>query len=113
MCDEWMPSLSLPLTAEQFNQLPRHAAYKYEYRDGRLFLSPRPRHYHALLDLPAVTLEETRDLTVRPLRREDAGPLAEVFAAAFDRVQPFGGLNDAQRLEAAQSCLERTLTDGD
>ena len=52
-------------------------------------------------------------MTVRPVQRGDAAQLASVFAAAFERVQPFGGLTDAQRQEAARSCLQRTLTHGD
>lgn len=113
MCDEWMPSLTLPLTREQFWQLPRNDAFKYEYLNGQVILSPRPKHYHALLDLTAAAPEVCRDVTVRPLRREDVPGLVPVFAAAFDRVQPFGCLLDAQRGEAAQSCLQRTLTGGD
>jgi GNAT superfamily N-acetyltransferase len=114
MCDEWMPGLTLPLTPEQYTQLPRHAAYRYEYHDGHATLSPRPRHYHALLDLAAVSpAAPPRGVTVRPVRRGDIPALEGVFAASFDGVQPFGGLNDAQRLEAARSCLERTLTGGD
>ena len=66
-----------------------------------------------MLDLTTAALEPAPGLKVRPLRRADAAPLEEVFAAAFDRVQPFGGLTDAQRRQAAQSCLQRTFTDGD
>src|SRR3954452_318799 len=113
MCDEWMPSLTLPLTAEQFWQLPRHGAYRYEYLDGQAHLSPRPRHYHALLDLEAAGPEECRRLRVRPAVREDLAELEGVFAAAVDRVQPFGSLNDGKRREAARACLQRTLTGGD
>ena len=28
MCDQWMPSIKLPLTPEQFHELPRNAAGK-------------------------------------------------------------------------------------
>src|SRR2546423_464085 len=31
MCDDWMPVIRLPLTLDQFHQLPRNPAYKYEY----------------------------------------------------------------------------------
>lgn len=113
MCDEWMPSLTLPLTPEQFRLLPRHSAYRFEYLDGQAHLSPRPRHYHALLDLTAVALEAERRLRVRPAVPADTPELERVFAAAFDRVQPFGGLEDDKRREAARTCLQRTLTGGD
>jgi GNAT superfamily N-acetyltransferase len=114
MCDEWMPALTLPLTPEQFTQLPRSAAYRYEYSNGEAVLSPRPRHYHALLDLAAAAPPApTPGVVVRPLHTGHVPELEGVFAAAFDRVQPFGSLSDAQRLEAARSCLRRTLTGGD
>src|SRR5262245_18524120 len=51
MCDEWMPVLQLPLTIEQYHQLPRNPSYKYEYIQGKACLTPRARHYHALLDV--------------------------------------------------------------
>ena len=31
MCDDWMPTIELPITIEQFHQLPRNRACKYEY----------------------------------------------------------------------------------
>ena len=51
MCDEWMDGLQLPLTIEQFHRLPRNPAFKYEYLDGTAYLSPRPKYFHAMLDL--------------------------------------------------------------
>ena len=47
MQDEWFRGLELPLTWEQFHELPRNAAYKYEYFEHRAWLSPRPKFYHA------------------------------------------------------------------
>src|SRR3954468_22821868 len=111
MCDQWMPTIKLPLTLEQFHELPRNAAYRYEYLDGQAYLSPRSRHYHALLDLrPADTEQEM------PLRRvgaEDFDGLVQLFAAAFRGIQPYGSLNDETRAEAARQALERTRTGGD
>src|SRR5215831_15840771 len=40
MCDECMPHIQLPLTIEQFRQMPRNAAYKYEYLNEVAHLSP-------------------------------------------------------------------------
>src|SRR5262249_16546096 len=117
MCDEWMPRLELPITFEQFHQLPRNAAYKYEYFDKRAWLNPRPRYYHALLDLPPLAdrpLEGvSRKTTLRPMRPEDWEELAPLFAAAFDRQQPFCGLERQQRAEAVRKSLEHTRTGGD
>lgn len=117
MCDQWMPTLRLPLTWEQFAQLPRNPAYKYEYLEGQALLSPRTRFYHARLDLKRharqAKAEVPEGMTLRPARAEQLTGLAELFAAAFDRLQPFGSLDEAGQLRAARGCLERTRTGGD
>jgi GNAT superfamily N-acetyltransferase len=111
MCDAWMPSLQLPLTLEQFHQLPRNPAYKYEYLNGQVHLTPRGKHYHALLDLDAIKPAEAAGL--RRLEAEDWEELVPLFAGAFRATQPFGSLDDATRLDAAGKCLERTRSGGD
>jgi hypothetical protein len=117
MCDEWMPALQLPLSWEQFLQLPRNAAYKYEYLEGKAFLRPRPKHYHALLDLQSYAApSDAGDLdgiTLCPMTVEDLPHLEPLFAAAFHRIQPFGSLDDGTQREAAQQCLLRTRSGGD
>ena len=117
MSDEWMPVIKLALSREQFHQLPRNAAYKYEYINGQAYLTPRPKHYHALLDLrsflkdaPADALEPT---ALRQARVEDFTALVPLFAAAFQRIQPFGSLEHDKRQEAARQALERVRTGGD
>jgi hypothetical protein len=111
MCDDWMPTIRLRLTPEQFQQLPRHAAYKYEYLGGDALLSPRARHYHALLHLTPSTVE--CDVPLRPARADDFTNLITLFAETFREIQPFGSLDDATRLLAARQTLERTRTGGD
>ncbi len=119
MCDEWMPTLELDLPAEQFRQLPRNPAFKYELIGGRVVLTPRPRHFHGLLDLRSPTAESLAaegpppGVTLRPFRDEDWQPLEPVFAAAFRTTQPFGSLDEPTRREAASQCLRRTATSGD
>jgi GNAT superfamily N-acetyltransferase len=106
-----MPLIKLPLTMEQFRQLPRNAAYKYEYIDHQAYLTPRPRNYHALLDLQPLEVPELVD--VRPIQVEELMSLDDLFAATFRHIQPFGCLDDATRLKAAQQALERVQTGGD
>jgi hypothetical protein len=117
MCDEWMPSLQLPLTPEHFSQLPRNGAYRYEYLEGTACLSPRPKHYHALLDLqsyrPSDDGQEPAGVGLRVMIPGDLPAVEAVFAAAFQRIQPFGSLDDGARAEAARHCLLRTLSGGD
>jgi GNAT superfamily N-acetyltransferase len=117
MCDEWMPRLELPITFEQFRQLPRNAAYKYEYFDERAWLNPRPRYYHALLDLEPFAerpLEgASRKAKLRAVRPEDWEELAPLFAAAFNRQQPFCALDGERRVEAVRKSLKYTRSGGD
>jgi GNAT superfamily N-acetyltransferase len=111
MCDEWMPYLQLPLSIEQFRQLPRNAAYKYEYLSKTAFLSPRPKHYHALLDLKPIQADGSA--AVYPLEPDELLRLDHLFAGAFRYVEPYGCLDDETRLEAARQALERARTGGD
>jgi GNAT superfamily N-acetyltransferase len=118
MMHEWFSAIELPLTRQQFRQLPQNPAYKYEYFEGHARLSPRPKSYHATLDLPAFArpitdLATDDELVVRPLRDADWQRLPKLFAAAFHRVQPFASLTDDDRLTAAEDCLARTREAGE
>jgi GNAT superfamily N-acetyltransferase len=50
---------------------------------------------------------------LRPVHAADWPLLPEVFAAAFDGVQPFGSLEDDWRLAAARASLHQTHSGGD
>jgi GNAT superfamily N-acetyltransferase len=119
MCDEWMPLIRLPLTKEQLRQLPRNGAYRYELIRGEVYLTPHPKHYHALLDLKEAAARaevrptEAAPVTLREVRPDDWADLAPVFAAAFRETQPFGSLDGATRRRAAEACLQRTRSGGD
>jgi ribosomal protein S18 acetylase RimI-like enzyme len=113
MCDEWMPTLRLRLARHEFDQLPRHPAYKYEYLNGTALLSPWPRHLHAVLDLSRLPDPPVGPHPLRPVQRSDEAALVDVFAAAFRRVQPFGALDEPTLRVAAQQCLTRALGGGD
>src|SRR5262249_44747835 len=115
MIHDWMPTLWLPLTAEQFRQLPRNAAYRYELLEDRAAISPRPRFYHAVLDLRCLGEPpgDLDDVELRALRDGDWPGLVPLFTAAFRDAQPFAGLDDTRRQEAAAQALERTRSGGD
>jgi GNAT superfamily N-acetyltransferase len=113
MCDEWMSGLQLVLTAEQFRQLPRNGAFRYDYLDGTGYVSPRPKHYHALLELAPIAADEVEGVALRPVRPDDWDALEVLFSRAFRATQPFAALDDATRREAADRCLTRTRTGGD
>ena len=118
MIDDWFSTIKLPLTVEQFHQLPRNPAYKYEYIDGQAWFSPRPHSYYAILDLqifarPAAGIASREKLVIRPLQEADWPQLPKLLAAAFHRVQPFASLTDDDRLKAAEDCLGHTRAGGD
>ncbi len=106
-----MPSIKLRMSRQQWEQLPRNAAYRYEYSEGFAYLSPRPKHYHALLDLRP--MEVVEELDIHPVRPEDFADLVPLFADVFQTIQPYGSLDEATRCEAARQALERTRTGGD
>ncbi len=108
-----MPWLELKLSPLEFAQLPRNAAYKYQYQGDSAWLNPRPRYYHALLDLQRLDLPGPASIAVRTVQPGDWEGLEEVFAEAFCQHVPFSGLSDAGRRIAAQSSLEQTRTGGD
>jgi GNAT superfamily N-acetyltransferase len=111
--DQWMPWLELKLSQLEFEQLPRNAAYKYQYQGNSAWLNPRPRYYHAMLDLRRLDLPGPASVTVRPVQPRDWDELPAVFAEAFRGQQPFSGLGDEGRLLAAQSSLVHTQYGGD
>jgi GNAT superfamily N-acetyltransferase len=116
MCDEWMPNVTLSLTPEQYEQLPRHPAYQYDYLRGTAILSPRPKHFHGVLDFTgwqsAGAEDMSPDVEIRMMPEERAD-LVEVFADAFERVQPFAGLAREARANAARLALEKVWQGGD
>jgi GNAT superfamily N-acetyltransferase len=117
MCDEWMKPIQLPLTIEQFHQLPRNPAYKYEYFEGQAWINPRPRFFHGLLDLGPLqtrTFDWIDSTTVfRPVEPTDWDDLPDLFTAAFHGRQPFGSLSELDWPLAARRCLERTRSGAD
>jgi GNAT superfamily N-acetyltransferase len=116
MCDAWMPVLKLRLTQEQFHQLPRNPAYKYEFSDGEVCLTPRAKHYHAWLDLrsfPTENPEPRRPVDIRPIQESDWQELERVFQATLCRVQPFASLDADTMAQASRECLARTRTGQD
>lgn len=114
MCDEWMPSIEMAMSFAEFEQLPRNAAYKYEYWDGKAHLSPRPKTMHATLDLttyaiPHGDLPPADAYAISAASRDLHAELAELFADAFGQTQPFASLPEGTRLVAAEESLRRAF----
>jgi GNAT superfamily N-acetyltransferase len=106
-----MPTIRLALTEEEFVQLPRNSAYRYEYHDGKAILRPETRHYHAILNLAPI--QAAPDVAVRPVQPSDWPAFIPLFSAAFRTIQPYGSLDENTRRVAVQEALERTYGGGD
>jgi hypothetical protein len=109
--DRWFPRIAIPLTWEQFRQLPQHPAFRYEYLDGRAQLTGRPRRYHALLplaDRPTRIRATASEIEFRPLDSDVWEQLPPLFDAAFAGTPPFSLLEPDQRFSAANDCVTRT-----
>jgi ribosomal protein S18 acetylase RimI-like enzyme len=115
MSDEWMPTLKLKLSRQEFEQLPRHPAYKYELLEGVTHIAPWPRHCHAQLRLtrfrvPAGAAAET---TLRPATSADIDALTPLLVGAFAHAQPFGSLSQADARNAAEKSLRAVFAGND
>jgi GNAT superfamily N-acetyltransferase len=108
-----MAPLEVPMTKEQFHRLPRNPAYRYEYFRGVVWISGRPRFYHALLDLVSAPPAPDTGATIRPLVDDDWEALPPVFAAAFREQPPFGSLEYDARVAASAKSLAFTRSGGD
>ncbi len=102
---EWMRPIRLPISAAEFHQLPRNPAYRYEYIEGAAYLTPRPRYYHALLDLQPLAADARIDL--EPVLPGELLELDRLFIAAFRHTPPYDGLDDKVRLAAGRQALEQ------
>jgi GNAT superfamily N-acetyltransferase len=111
--DEWMVPQEWPLNRDQFHRLPRSPAYRYEFLQGKVWISGRPHYYHALLDLTTVAAEVSGREVVRPVVEHDWEAMPPLFAAAFGEQPPYITLTEEARLEAATRSLTTTRTGGD
>jgi L-amino acid N-acyltransferase YncA len=111
--DEHFRRVELPISIDEFYRLPRNAAYKYEYWDGRAVLTPRPKSFSCVRNLSPVTAEPWHPVAVRPLAAADVPGLASLFLGSFRQIQPFGSLDNDAAEAAAEACLAKTAAGGD
>jgi hypothetical protein len=116
MADQWMTSLRLSTSAEEFQRLPRHPSYRYRYEGGVGAILPAPRFGHACLDLPRFCRPGPLPVcpgVLRPLEGGDWESLPLLFAQAFAHQQPYAGLQANTREVAARETLHWVRTGGE
>ena len=118
--DHWFRVIELDLTIDEFHTIPQHPDYKYEYFNNRTYLSPRPKAFHALLNLePLKAPSEVyaqEQIRIRPLRPDDDTEwqnLKTAFQASFLRTEPFASLSDDDRAESAHCLLDYVRQGGE
>jgi hypothetical protein len=119
MFEHWFRMIRLPLSVRQFHQLPRNAAFKYEYLQRTAWLSPRPKYYNARLVLgprrerAPLEVDAHEPIAFRRLEPRDWRGFSQLFVESFRDVQPFAGLSARRGLAAARECLKATRSGHD
>lgn len=103
------PRLEFDLSLEDWERLPRNAAYEYLYVYGRAVLQPTQWTARALLRLdPEREKTQSAAAQVRQLTDKDWSGLGSVFRSAFDKLPPFTGLAEQTSAKLAEDCLNST-----
>lgn len=117
MWEQWMPTLRLGMTREEFQQLPRNPSFTYDFVDGEVYIRPFPLIYHGCLDLQNYhspkDLHIRNGISIQPLENAKILGLSNLFDECFKTVQPFAGMSERQRQEAVRYCLDRTQSGKD
>ena len=112
MLDQWFRDLEIELPWEKFRSLPRHPAYRYEYRKGPLRISGNPRYFHCLIDLHGLdstnAAAPVSQFLCRVITPDDWPRLQMPFADALRTSSPLCHLTRDERLLAAKQTLEQT-----
>jgi ribosomal protein S18 acetylase RimI-like enzyme len=114
--------IRLRISGWKWEHLPRHAAYKYEYFDGKALLSPRPRTVDMALDLakwqgirPLAKdeIQSRNMIRVRTITDADWPELTDTFYSAFSQEEPFKSFSRRRARAMAHACLDHTRRGGD
>ncbi|SFJ11305.1 Acetyltransferase (GNAT) family protein [Planctomicrobium piriforme] len=116
MHSHWFLPVKFPLAWSEFRKLPRHPAYRFEYRRGHLQITGRPEYAHCTL--PTSSTGENAPSpngSIRILKwnefdsRARCDELFKLFAAATARTLPYSILTPARREQAAVDLIGEAL----
>jgi GNAT superfamily N-acetyltransferase len=118
MLHDWYREVDLEVSWETFHQFPRHPDFRYEYIQGQMRISARPRTVHCVLDLEAFAASSPsensrRRWSIRPLHPNDWPNLQAPFAAALGMSAPLCQLDREVQLRAAEDLLDATRSGAD
>ncbi len=108
MLPDWFVPAQIRMTWEEFQKLPRHPAYRYEYRNGELRQSGRPilRNCRIKTEFQAASKVDDRiealRLSFADLKNFNGQALTTLFKQAFARSAPYFSLSPAELDQAVQ-----------
>lgn len=112
--DNYYRQIELPISIDEFRILPQNAAYKYEYFDSRAVLSPRPKTFTAVREIPGELLRDSLwPVDIHSLPPAEIPTLGQLFTAAMWSTQPFASLEPNAADAAAADCLDKTIAGND
>ena len=115
MRTEWMRMTEMMMGIEDWRRLPRNAAYKYEYVEGKAQITPEPVCFDVVLKFKRFRSDVARgqwrsDLRVRRMVDRDSEALPGLMARAFVGVSPFATLSGEELEAVAKESMADTLS---
>ena len=113
MIERWFEDREFGISWEEFQWLPRHPSYRYEFHNERCRITLRPRYFQAVLDLTELSaISGARRLSpaehvMRAPGEQDLPMLSLALADAFRLMPPFERSDEPTRHDAARAVLER------
>jgi GNAT superfamily N-acetyltransferase len=112
---DWFRTVEFPLAWDAYRRLPRHSAYRYEYRQGKATITGRPLYRHCRIPIPpspapsettpALQTLELVPWTQASLTAGQKDRLVDLYQAAFAETVPFPALTKEDQFAAAFSIL--------
>ncbi|MCA8996345.1 MAG: hypothetical protein KDA80_05165 [Planctomycetaceae bacterium] len=115
MMEKWFRTVRCEVPWEVYQSLPRHPAYRFEYVQGELRITGRPRFLSCRLGLEdlAESVTERDGYEVHTLSEHNRDELSTLFARAFANTAPFAALDWETCEVAAKALLARTESGDD
>jgi len=98
----WFLPIQIPLSWESFQKLPRHPAYRYEFRNEEVCLTGRPilKNCRIGTDTGTASSSLPHGIELLPLTSWSSSELANLFQQAFQNSAPFASLSADDRVRA-------------
>ncbi|HWL08853.1 MAG TPA: GNAT family N-acetyltransferase [Planctomicrobium sp.] len=117
MTSDWFVPVQLRMTREDFQKLPQHPAYRYDYTEGELHLSGCPVLRNCRIETRQKWTASQEDhltplhLAVRGLQETPKDRVVELFRQAFRTSTPYCTLSSEKFEYAIQDHFQQVLSE--